>query len=646
MESEIGVDSRANLTTEGSLVCPCQLFELPDLLRVCPNAELVAQTTADTGHRADLCGRVNVRDIGARWHGKSSHFLRGLPTAICLQGTTIPGGNRDTHRRPHDVALNGPAAVDFVDANKCPRAAVTAGGVAHEKGFRMQAQASAARRGIVVAHGYGIKIHVQRGHLVVEDGIGRKRQTRRFHRAGAKLDRLVLIGHTGYITLDALRWLRDVNAALVHLDADARLLTTSVVAGPTLPPLRRAQALAADGPAGVEIARELLAAKVAGQRAMLDELPGASASVEPVERALEEIGEAGDLAGLLVAEAQAANAYWQAWSELPIPFPVRDTGKLPVHWLTFGQRASLITGGPRLASNPPNAILNYLYALLEAETILACHAVGLDPSLGIFHTDQRDRASMALDAMEAARPAVDAYLLAMLTQRTLSARDFAETRQGACRMAQPFAVSLAETCSAWREQIAPIGEYVAHTLAQHATAPVPRLTPLTRSNLRAAWDKRSPHRRQRIKSGSTLELASTCRDCGAELLNRRLRYCEDCRKQRWEQHASRGRQNARQVLAALRAEQRDPGHGGRAAELRGTKNAAHQRAVKAWAGERPDPAVFTAEILPGLRDTPIPALADASGLSEHYCSLIRLGKRVPHPRHWEVFREAGPIEAQ
>ena len=122
--------------------------------------------------------------------------------------------------------------------------------MAHERQAFDAAQASAAKRGIVVAHGYGIKIHVDRRHLVVEDGIGRNRQTRRFHRAGTKLNRLVLIGHTGYITLDALRWLRDVNAALVHIDADGRLLTTSVVFGPTLPPLRRAQALAAGGPCG------------------------------------------------------------------------------------------------------------------------------------------------------------------------------------------------------------------------------------------------------------------------------------------------------------------------------------------------------------------------------------------------------------
>jgi hypothetical protein len=29
----------------------------------------------------------------------------------------------------------------------------------------------------------------------------------------------------------------------------------------------------------------------------------------------------------------------------------------------------------------------------------------------------------------------------------------------------------------------------------------------------------------------------------------------------------------------------------------------------------------------------------ATGLGQHYCSLIRLGRKVPHARHWAAFRE-------
>jgi hypothetical protein len=50
--------------------------------------------------------------------------------------------------------------------------------------------------------------------------------------------------------------------------------------------------------------------------------------------------------------------------------------------------------------------------------------------------------------------------------------------------------------------------------------------------------------------------------------------------------------------------------------------------------------MFEREILPGLRRVPIAELVAATGLSEHYCSMIRLGKRVPHPRHWKGLRRA------
>ena len=40
---------------------------------------------------------------------------------------------------------------------------------------------------------------------------------------------------------------------------------------------------------------------------------------------------------------------------------------------------------------------NYLSSLVEAEAILACQAVGLDPGLGIIHADARGRPSLALD---------------------------------------------------------------------------------------------------------------------------------------------------------------------------------------------------------------------------------------------------------
>jgi len=505
----------------------------------------------------------------------------------------------------------------------------------------MRQQTTASLGPICVARGYGLKIHVQRGHLIVEDGIGRDRHTRRYHRVTGKLRRLVIIGHTGYLTLEALRWLRDARAALLQIDGHGRLLMTSTTAGPDLAALRRAQALAATNEVGVDLARTVLVAKVSGQRAVLDELPYSHQAHEPLETALAVIAQATTLHDLVYAESQAADAYWDAWSTLPIPFPARDTARLPEHWRTFGQRGSLITKGPRLATNPAGAILNYLYALLEAETILACHAVGLDPGIGIFHVDQRDRGSLALDLMEAVRPLVDSYVLALLTQGRLEVRGFVETSQGACRLGPRLAAELAGTLPAWRHHVAPVVEQAAHALAESAQARLPLLTPITRANQRAGWETRTPQHRTREARETSLALPRTCDDCGATLRDRRRRYCENCAAERVARRGDHARETAQIVLARLRAEQRDPAHGGRAGQIRGAKNAAHQRAVQDWKGERVDPETFARDILPSLRRTAISNLAAATGLSEHYCSLIRLGKRVPHPRHWERLRNVG-----
>jgi hypothetical protein len=227
-------------------------------------------------------------------------------------------------------------------------------------------------------------------------------------------------------------------------------------------------------------------------------------------------------------------------------------------------------------------------------------------------------------------------LAGLLTKRTLRASDFAETRRGACRILPPLARELAKTATVWASHAAPVVESAARILSTGAEKPIRLPSPLTGANRRTAWDARRTT--PPAATSAVVELPATCRDCGAPLPTRRHRYCRACREARFRDTSTDARATAAVVLAQLRQEGQDPAHGGRAARLRGAKNAVHQQAVRDWSGEQPDPAVFTAEILPGLRGRPIGDLAAETGLSEHYCSLIRLGKRVPHPRHWDNLR--------
>jgi hypothetical protein len=63
----------------------------------------------------------------------------------------------------------------------------------------------AIRSGILVLSGYGLRVAVHRKHLVASDGVCDDRRELRVAKATAGLRRLVMIGHTGTITLEALR---------------------------------------------------------------------------------------------------------------------------------------------------------------------------------------------------------------------------------------------------------------------------------------------------------------------------------------------------------------------------------------------------------------------------------------------------------
>jgi hypothetical protein len=48
----------------------------------------------------------------------------------------------------------------------------------------------------------------------------------------------------------------------------------------------------------------------------------------------------------------------------------------------------------------------------------------------------------------------------------------------------------------------------------------------------------------------------------------------------------------------------------------------------------PEPEEFGRTVLPKLRAVRVGQIAQASGLSWAYCSKIKKGQYVPHPRHW------------
>ena len=483
------------------------------------------------------------------------------------------------------------------------------------------------RHGVVTLFGYGIRAQVERGHLILEDGIGRERRSGRFARVYHGLKRLVVIGSDGCVSLAALRWLANQGASFVMLERDGSVLATTGPVRSSDARLRRAQALAENNYVGLRLAIELIREKLKGQELIAREKLSNSRIADEIALLSVQLESAKTVASILSIEAVAALAYWSGWANLKIEFSKIDLRKLPDHWRLFGTRVSPITGSPRLAVNPPNAVLNYLYAMLEAEARLAAAELGLDPGLGVLHKDRPNRDSLACDLMEPVRPLVDAYLFDWLSRGPLRREWFFEQGNGNCRLMGEFAARLSETAPLWRKAIGPIAEKAANTfwksrvkltaVRQVAT----RLTQTSRSKGRDAYRKATPS-----QASPEPMPDNRCSICG-ERIRKGARCCAGCApllsRANLLQTAKRGRLASHNPISEAR---------------RSATRMKRVEAQKQWnPSDLPkwlDEDYYRRKILPALARLTITKIQMAMDVSFPYAAMVRKGIRIPHPRHW------------
>jgi len=97
-------------------------------------------------------------------------------------------------------------------------------------------------------------------------------------------------------------------------------------------------------------------------------------------------------ATLMGIEGTIARAYWE------------QVGRLLPRNFHFTKRSR------RPAKDPYNAGINYLYGMLYSVVESGIFAAGLDPHLGILHTDVYNKATLSFDLIEPFRPWIDQLL--------------------------------------------------------------------------------------------------------------------------------------------------------------------------------------------------------------------------------------------
>lgn len=322
---------------------------------------------------------------------------------------------------------------------------------------------------IVIVDGHGVIVKVDQSHLIIETN---KRITR-FTRALPPI-RLVIIGWSGIVTLSAMQWCRHVGTPIICISPDNEVLwTSSYTEGGQAKNdarLRRTQATMMDTPAGLELAKALLNEKLSSTDQCAD------------------LSDCKSVPELLTIEGQAAANYFRAWKStirFCRPYDVPD------HWRTFNSRKSLLTSRNKNASDPINAILNYLYTVASTECRIACFALGLDPGLGFLHHDSQGRESLVWDLMETIRGTIDLFVRAMVKVCKFDNDDFRESVRGMVRVKAPLKYTLASTGPLWWRAVAPHAETVLHHVAKTSKYQIDLSTPLTATYNRNVHGRRA-----------------------------------------------------------------------------------------------------------------------------------------------------------
>lgn len=268
-------------------------------------------------------------------------------------------------------------------------------------GHRVQAP---DRRVMYVAH-QGSRIRTKSGRLLVES----PEDVPMLDVPTSQVARIVCFGSIG-VSAGARTWAFTHDVDIVFASRSGSYLGQQRPRAPHSRADRlKAQIEVAEDPRrAVPIARAIVEAKLAKQATLLlkfnrredaEQIRTASTEIESLQRLLPECTSRSELMGL---EGAAAKAYFPALGAL-LPEEMRFT--------TRSRRPPL---------DLANAVLSYLYAVTLGECETAAWSAGLDPALGILHSPDPNRPSLALDLLEELRPlVVDQILVAGARRREI-----------------------------------------------------------------------------------------------------------------------------------------------------------------------------------------------------------------------------------
>jgi CRISPR-associated protein Cas1 len=305
-----------------------------------------------------------------------------------------------------------------------------------------------ARHDPLILSGHGLRLRVDHGTLLVQNGFThypqRREEYRLFPGDWRLPSRIVILDGSGSITLEVLRWLADTSLPLVQINWRGEVVQFVGGSGYAINPrLAQAQLAARKNGRWLILSRKLVSEKISNSIATLceafpksPEIKAGVAKLRALAREMKHDAPA-TVDDLLGMEGKAAIAYFEAWHGFPLRWEGTDRSAIPDDWWRIGRRLSMRSGKNhrnRHATHPVNAMLNYAYGMLENQVRAQIVASGLDPTIGYFHGSYRGKHALVYDLMEPLRPIVDHCILEFVQQTVFTPADFTLASDGICRL--------------------------------------------------------------------------------------------------------------------------------------------------------------------------------------------------------------------
>jgi CRISPR-associated protein Cas1 len=298
--------------------------------------------------------------------------------------------------------------------------------------------------------GFGTSINVDKRKLIITN---RLKDTRlEFYPHKINHDGIIIDGHTGNITFEAMRWLSKHNINLTLLNWNGQLLANVMPEQPKSGKLRVKQYQKyLDDIDRFEIALKIVQCKVEQSLNLLEELSRFYESVNIVK--IRNSVEKEDLLLLRIMKNSQKQDISKSIKQL-MTYEGRIAGIYHDNLVkifyelypefNFTGRKNKSNSRNYNASDEINALLNYGYAILESEIRKGINSVGLDYSIGFLHEINQSRTPLVYDVQELFRWLIDVSTIQLLEEKKIKKSDFIITENYHTRLGEDVAKLLIE----------------------------------------------------------------------------------------------------------------------------------------------------------------------------------------------------------